>query len=86
LWNTGWWSEFPESPRRLQASIAKAAEGSVVRYLEMFCRTNGEQVIVDVIFKPIRSREGVIRLLIAEEGEITARSRAGSEDEEFLRD
>lgn len=71
FWNAYWWHIIPHMQQELQAAIKRSAEGELVRYEMPAYDTEGNRVIIDLSFKPIRDRKGTVILLVAEGRNIT---------------
>ncbi|MEG4345587.1 PAS domain S-box protein [Microcoleus sp. A003_D6] len=68
-----WWQNSPEAKQKVQAAIAKAAAGEVVRYEAEMLVAGGAVITVDFSLKPIVDDRGKVVLLIPEARDISDR-------------
>lgn len=71
FWECPWWTHSPELQKRLQAAIAVAAGGEMVRFEVTHPGADGELHQVDFSLKPIRDEYGRVVYLIPEGRDIT---------------
>jgi PAS domain S-box-containing protein len=72
FWDTPWWSE-PGQAARLRGWVARAAAGEPVRAQVPHRGRDGRRIDVDFSLTPCRDEAGVVRFLIAEGHDISAR-------------
>jgi PAS domain S-box-containing protein len=80
FWETPWW-HTEELQQQLQAAIASAAGGELIRYEVRFPNANGGWQITDFSLKPVLDETQQVVLIIAEAYDITDRKQT----EESLR-
>ena len=68
-----WWQISPEAKQKVQAALAKAAAGEVVRYEADVLVAGGAVMTVDFSLKPIVDDSGKVVLLIPEARDISDR-------------
>ena len=68
-----WWEISPEAKQKVQAALAKAAAGEVVRYEADVRVAGGAAITVDFSLKPIVDDSGKVVLLIPEARDISDR-------------
>ncbi|MEG4057487.1 MULTISPECIES: PAS domain S-box protein [unclassified Microcoleus] len=68
-----WWKISPEAKQKVQAALAKAAAGEVVRYEADVLVAGGAVMTVDFSLKPIVDDSGKVVLLIPEARDISDR-------------
>ncbi|MEG4938793.1 PAS domain S-box protein [Microcoleus sp. F4-D5] len=68
-----WWQISPEAKQKVQAALAKAAAGEVVRYEADVLVAGGTSITVDFSLKPIVDDSGKVVLLIPEARDISDR-------------
>ncbi|HEX6307619.1 MAG TPA: PAS domain S-box protein [Longimicrobiales bacterium] len=68
---TGWWSAAPEAGTRLQAEIARAVAGTVVRYEEEFTGVHDGAATIDLAITPVNGDEAGVAYLIVEARDVT---------------
>ena len=79
LWQTRWWDGLPAQQTDLQAAVAEAAAGNLVRR-ELEMRGFGNRrLALDFSLKPLTNSEGQVVQLLAEGRDITERKQAERE-------
>jgi PAS domain S-box-containing protein len=73
--DTQYWPEKPQTLRAAQDAIASAAEGKVVRGDYTLRVADGERITFDVVFGPLRDRDGRITQVIVSAIDVTERVR-----------
>ncbi len=66
-----WWSALPNEVETLKASVARAAQGEVVREECSYCTSNGMVRFADRTLAPVRDDNGVVVLIVASGLDIT---------------
>lgn len=66
-----WWSALPSEVETLKASVARAAQGEVVREECSYCTANGMVRFADRTLAPVRDDNGVVVLIVASALDIT---------------
>ncbi len=66
-----WWSALPNEVETLKASVARAAQGEVVREECSYCTANGMVRFADRTLAPVRDDNGVVVLIVASGLDIT---------------
>ncbi len=66
-----WWSALPKEVETLKASVARAAQGEVVREECSYCTSNGMVRFADRTLAPVRDDNGVVVLIVASGLDIT---------------
>ncbi len=84
FWATAWWTHSPDLQVQLQAAIAQAATGELVRFEAKHFLADGSFVIVDFSLSPIKDATGKVVMLIPEGRDITDRKQLEWERERFL--
>lgn len=75
FWETPWWDHSSDLQANLRSWIDRAADGELTRYEATHYGTDGERVIVDGVFHPIRDDEGTVVSILAAGRDITDRKR-----------
>ncbi|MFN8526914.1 MAG: PAS domain S-box protein [Chloroflexota bacterium] len=75
FWDTPWWDVSPERKTELQAAVARAAKGEIVRYETEHRRFDGAIEPFEFSIKPLRDGSGEVTLLIPEGRNIAERRR-----------
>lgn len=66
-----WWSALPNEVAILKTSVARAAQGEVVREECSYCTSNGTVRFADRTLAPVRDDNGVVVLIVASGLDIT---------------
>ena len=66
-----WWSALPNEVETLKASVARAAQGEVVREECSYCTSNGTVRFADRTLAPVRDDNGAVVLIVASGLDIT---------------
>lgn len=66
-----WWSALPNEVAILQASVARAAQGEVIREECSYCTSNGTVRFADRTLAPVRDENGAVVLIVASGLDIT---------------
>ena len=66
-----WWSALPNEVVTLKASVARAAQGEVVREECSYCTSNGTVRFADRTLAPVRDEDGAVVLIVASGLDIT---------------
>ena len=66
-----WWSSLPKEVEILKASVARAAQGEVVREECSYCTSNGTVRFADRTLAPVRDENGAVVLIVASGLDIT---------------
>jgi putative addiction module CopG family antidote len=76
LWQTRWFARAPDpgAPARLQAAVAEAAAGAHVQYEVQVLAADNRVATVDFSLRPVRDKSGMIRFLVPEGRDVTARN------------
>ena len=66
-----WWSALPNEVEILKASVARAAQGEMVREECSYCTSSGTVRFADRTLAPVRDENGVVVLIVASGLDIT---------------
>ena len=66
-----WWSALPNEVEILKASVARAAQGEVVREECSYCTSSGTVRFADRTLAPVRNENGAVVLIVASGLDIT---------------
>ncbi len=66
-----WWSALPKEVETLKASVARAAQGEVVREECSYCTSDGRVRFADRTLAPVRDEDGTVVLIVASGLDIT---------------
>jgi PAS domain S-box-containing protein len=66
-----WWSTLPNEVETLKASVARAAQGEVVREECSYCTSSGTVRFADRTLAPVRDENGAVVLIVASGLDIT---------------
>jgi PAS domain S-box-containing protein len=66
-----WWSALPNEVEILKASVARAAQGEMVREECSYCTSNGTVRFADRTLAPVRDEDGAVVLIVASGLDIT---------------
>lgn len=72
FWETPWWRNSVKEQERLRDAVKKATQGQLVRFETTLKAFEGELINVDFSIKPVKDKNGIIKLLISEGHNITA--------------
>ncbi len=75
FWKTGWWPEALETRAKLQAAIARAANGEFIRYEVDVLGKDNQIVTIDFSLSPVYDSKGKVILLIPEGRDISDRKK-----------
>ncbi|NCJ05078.1 PAS domain S-box protein [Synechococcales cyanobacterium C] len=75
FWSAPWWQVSPDSPERLKAVLARAAQGHFVRCEIEALGAHQTQATIDLSLKPVLDDQQEVVLLIFEGRDITERKR-----------
>lgn len=75
FWDTPWWTHSDHLQDRLRDWIEQAATGDYVRFEATHLSSDGDEVTVDGIIRPVTDAKGDIVSLIAEGRDISERKR-----------
>jgi PAS domain S-box-containing protein len=84
FWLTPWWTHSPELQIQLQAGIAQAAKGQLIRFEAKHFLADGSFATVDFSLSPITDETGKVIMLIPEGRDISDRKKLEQERERFL--
>jgi PAS domain S-box-containing protein len=84
FWLTPWWTHSPDLQIQLQAGIAHAATGQLIRFEAKHFLADGSFVTVDFSLSPITDETGKVVMLIPEGRDISDRKKLEQERERFL--
>ncbi len=71
FWDCHWWTISPETQAHLKANIAKAAQGTFIRYDVVVLGKDGATVTIDFNLKPIFDESGEVIMILPEGRDIT---------------
>lgn len=75
FWDCYWWSHDPSGIKRLEAAVAEAATGKVVRYDAVVRMAGDTRMTIDFMLSPILGDDGQVRLLVPSGFDITERKQ-----------
>jgi len=76
LHETFWFSHSKREQQRVRETIQRAAAGQTARYDAEICTANGERMVLDAMFGPLRDEHGEIVQIVACAVDITRRKQA----------
>ena len=79
FWETPGWSHDPAAQAQIRNMMLRAAEGEVVRFESSLTRSDGNSLVVDMAFGPLRDQQGMVCNIIGHSVDITARKQAEAE-------
>lgn len=71
LWESAYWTHYPEDQKRVQNGIIHAAAGEFVRFEAKYRPIDGSEATMDFSITPIRDESGKVVLLVPEGRDIT---------------
>jgi PAS domain S-box-containing protein len=75
FWATQWWTHSPQLQTQVQAAVAQAARGELVRFESEHIWADGTAAFVDFSLKPVIDDTGQVVMLLPEGRDITDRKR-----------
>ncbi|MGQ7792846.1 CHASE domain-containing protein [Faunimonas sp. B44] len=85
LWDLPWWKDAPETRRRLQAAVADAAAGRIVRE-DIEIPLEEGSVVLDMQIAPVKDDSGEVRFIVPFAVDITERKRSEQHRQTLLRE
>jgi PAS domain S-box-containing protein len=79
FWETPGWSHDPEEQARVRNMMLRAAQGEVVRFETGIRERDGQRMIIDFTFGPLRDEQGAVSNIVGHGVGITARKQAEAE-------
>lgn len=76
IWETPWWTHFPEQQQHVRQAITRAAQGEFIRMETQHIWADGTQAFVDFSLKPVFDAAGNVIMLVSEGRDITDRKQA----------